>query len=61
MLGRWRQPLVTYAYVAAIVAGVLLALGRYLAGAILVVVALILLVGRQIMDRRKKTTEPGIW
>jgi hypothetical protein len=47
-----RPPLMLYAYVAALVGGILLAMGHYVGGAVLVAVALILAGARFIADQR---------
>ncbi len=57
----WRSPLYLYAFTAAVVAGVLLAIGDYVAGAILVVVALVLAAARYIADRRGEDETFTLW
>jgi hypothetical protein len=57
----WRPPLVLYAFTAAVLAGVLPVIGRYLAGGILMGVALILFGARQIVDQRGEDDETGVW
>lgn len=57
----WRPPTLLFAYTAAIVAGVLLAIGSYVGGAILVVIALLLTLGDQIARRRGEDDEISLF
>lgn len=47
----FRAPTAVYAFVLAAIGGVLLGDGRYVAGAILAVIALVLMGAREIVDR----------
>ena len=48
----WRPPNVLYAFTFAVVSGCLLAVGRYVAGAVLGVLAVLLLAARMYVDHR---------
>lgn len=47
-----RTPVSLYAFAAAVVGGVLLAIGSYLGGAVLVAIALVFAWGRYVVDSR---------
>jgi len=57
----WRPGIIWYALTFALVSGTLLAVGKYVGGAITGVIALLLMTGRYITDRRGEDDRFTLW